>query len=94
MFPSTNNFIFSQQIEKRALITLRTLDAAKTAKIKYIIFLSVFCAEMNDMIVGGQFKPLEAKIMCMDVSYTIVSNSLMNSLTQTNFHLNGMTQYV
>ena len=54
-------------------MTLRTLDAAKEAKIDHIILLSVFYAELNDLIIGSQFKSLEAKIVCMPIGYTIVS---------------------
>lgn len=71
-----NYFIISlryiSQVETRTEKTLKTLDAAKEAGIKHIIFLSVFFAD-TDTTFGKHYKPMEAKLKSMGVPYTNVS---------------------
>ena len=67
----------AQQAEKRIDLTLKTLQAAKDAGVKHIVFLSVFYAERDDMTFGKHYKPLEEQLLEIDVPYTIVSDDFI-----------------
>ena len=65
-----------QDIDRTA-ITLRTLECAKEAKVKHILFHSIFMAERDDWVFGKQYKPIEERIKEMGIPYTIVSPLLL-----------------
>ncbi len=66
-------FLVPPQHADRTSLTITTLECAKEAKVKHILFQSIFMAEDEEFTFGKQYKPIEAKMKEMGIPYTIVS---------------------
>ncbi|KAG7353463.1 NmrA family protein [Nitzschia inconspicua] len=64
-------FIVVPSSKDRTKLAMNALEAAKEAKVQFILLLSVTISTSNT-IFGRQFRPLEEKVMTMGIPYTII----------------------
>ena len=65
-------YLIPPQISNRTAVTIGTLEFAKEANVKHILFQSIFMADHEELTFGKQYKPIEAMIKNMGIPYTIV----------------------
>jgi uncharacterized protein YbjT (DUF2867 family) len=64
-------FIIVPSSEDRTRLAMNALEAAQSANVQFILLLSVTIAS-SDTVFGRQFRPLEEKVMTMNIPYTII----------------------
>lgn len=64
-------FIVVPSSENRTELAMNALEAAKEAKVQFILLLSVTIST-SDTIFGRQFRPLEEMVMTMGIPYCII----------------------